>query len=132
MPLTFRPKHRLTHKREFDAVHAAKMRTPVGPLVFYSRRNGLPHPRLGLSIARAFGSAPERNRLKRCLREAFRLMQHKIPPQPSDRGSFDLVITARRHDPTLESCAERLAEAVRKLDDAWRKRENKEDANHTA
>jgi len=126
--LTFRPKHRLTHKREFDAVHAAKMRTPVGPLVVYSRRNGLPHPRLGLSIARAFGSAPERNRLKRCVREAFRLMQQEIPPAASDRGSFDLVITARRHDPTLESCRERLAEAVRRLDEAWRKREAKEAA----
>lgn len=125
MPQTFRPKHRLTHKREFDAVHAAKMRTPVGPLVVYSRRNGLPHPRLGLSIARAFGSAPERNRLKRCLREAFRFMQREIPPVPSEWGSFDLIITARKHDPTLESCRERLREAVRKLDESWRKREAK-------
>lgn len=128
MPLTFRPKHRLTHKREFDAVHAAKMRTPVGPLVVYSRRNGLAHPRLGLSIARAFGSAPERNRLKRCLREAFRLMQLQIPAL-AERGSFDLIITARRHDPTLESCQQHLAEAVRRLDEAWRKREAKDRAD---
>lgn len=128
MPLTFRPKHRLTHKREFDAVHAAKMRTPSGPLVVYSRRNGLSHPRLGLSIARAFGTAPERNRLKRCLREAFRLMQLEIPAV-AGLGSFDLIVTARRHDPTLENCQQRLAEAVRRLDEAWRKRESKQAAS---
>jgi hypothetical protein len=58
------------------------------------------------------------------MREAFRLMQLDIPALP-ERGSFDLVITARRHEPTLESCGERLAEAVRRLDEAWRKREAK-------
>ncbi len=126
--LLFRPKHRLTHRRQFEAVHEARMKTHAGPLTVHSRRNGLPHPRLGMSIGTAFGGAVQRNRLKRCLREAFRLMQFEMPvAEPiRERGSFDLIITSRRHDDAgLEQYAAWLSEAVRKLDRAWRDRETK-------
>lgn len=121
--LLFRPKHRLTHRRQFEAVHAARMKTPSGPLTVHSRRNSLAHPRLGMSIGRAFGGAVERNRLKRCLREAFRLMQHDVPS--SDQlGSYDLLVTARRHeDAGLNQYSKWLADAVERLDREWRKRE---------
>jgi ribonuclease P protein component len=39
------------------------------------------YPRLGLSIAtRTFGTAVARNRVKRLIRESFRLNQHSLPP----------------------------------------------------
>src|ERR1700761_4680627 len=51
--------------------------------------NGAEHPRLGLSIAtRVFGSAVERNRIKRLTRESFRLNQHSLPP-------VDVTVAAR-------------------------------------
>ncbi|MBS0190081.1 MAG: ribonuclease P protein component [Phycisphaerales bacterium] len=121
--LLFRPKHRLTHKRQFDAVHEARMKTPVGPLMVYSRRNGLEHPRLGLSIGRSFGSAPKRNRLKRCLREAFRLLQFELPSDPA-LGAYDLVLSTRRHDEAgLEQYLQWMREAAHRLDRDWRRRE---------
>jgi len=123
--LLFRPKHRLTHRRQFEAVHDARMKTPCGPLTIHSRRNGLPHPRLGMSIGRAFGNAVERNRLKRCLREAFRLMQFDVPTSES-LGSYDLLITARRHDdPGMDQYSAWLTESIERLDREWRKREAK-------
>ena len=51
--------------------------------------NGLAHPRLGLIVGRKHGNSPQRNRIKRLLREAFRLMQHELP------AGFDLVCTPR-------------------------------------
>jgi ribonuclease P protein component len=123
--LLFRPKHRLTHRRQFEAVHDARMKTPCGPLTIHSRRNGLPHPRLGMSIGRPFGNAVERNRLKRCLREAFRLMQFEVPNSEAF-GCYDLLITARKHDdPGMEQYSKWLTEAVDRLDREWRKREAK-------
>jgi ribonuclease P protein component len=47
-------------------------------------------PRLGLTVPRAVGGAVERNRIKRRLREAFRLHRDQLGPQ------WDLVLNPRR------------------------------------
>jgi len=44
--------------------------------------NQLDHGRLGLAVSRKYGNAVQRNRLKRCLRQAFR--QHPVIHQPID------------------------------------------------
>jgi len=51
--------------------------------------NGLDHARLGLSVGiRAAGCAVNRNRVKRVVRERFRLSQQELP-------SLDVVVNAR-------------------------------------
>ena len=71
------------------------MRESRGPLTIYGRANDLAHARLGLSVSRHVGTAVRRNRIKRLIREAFRLMQHDLP-----RG-YDLVVVVRRHEPLI-------------------------------
>ncbi len=86
---------RLSGRRAFGAVYAAQIRRSSGPLLVYGKANGLAHSRLGLSVSRRVGTAVARNRIKRLLREAFRLSQHSLPP------GIDLVVVVRPHR-TLE------------------------------
>jgi len=42
-------------------------------------RSGFSKPRLGITVTKKFGKAHERNRFKRIVREAFRLVQRQLP-----------------------------------------------------
>jgi len=117
-PYRYPPSARLTHRLEFAAVRNAKARVDVGPLSVHA----LPHPegpsRLGMSIGRRVGGAVRRNRLKRHLREAFRLERGDFP------APYDLLVTARPHpERSLVEYRAMLVEAVRRLHATWRRRE---------
>jgi ribonuclease P protein component len=93
------------------------MRKHAGPLTVFSRPNDLGRHRLGLSVSRRVGGAVVRTRLKRMLREAFRLNCHAWP------GSYDLVVVAHRHDPAdLERYAAWLKSAAEASHRGWHKR----------
>ena len=103
---TYPKSRRLVHANQFDAVYAAKVRETRGPLTVFALPNELGHPRLGLSVPRRVGTAPKRNRIKRLLREAFRLLQHDWP-----RG-YDLVINVRPHDTAILADYQRMLSAM--------------------
>ncbi|MEX0885426.1 MAG: ribonuclease P protein component [Phycisphaeraceae bacterium] len=116
-PHRYRPEQRLRHRRQFDAVFDAHCRKNVGPLAVRGRPNDLPHNRLGLIVPRRVGNAVVRNRVKRLLRESFRLLQHELP------AGYDVVVQVHPHPPgTLGDYQRWLARAVRDLDDEWRRR----------
>jgi len=83
---------RLRGREEIARVYDAKIREGRGPLLVYALPNDLGHPRLGLSVSTRVGGAAVRNRIKRLLRESFRLLQHDFP-----RG-YDLMIVVKPHE----------------------------------
>jgi ribonuclease P protein component len=88
------PSKRLTHAREYEAVYAAKMRKSAQGVSITSCPNTLQRHRLGLAISRGVGTAALRTRLKRLIREAFRLQQRDLPTLP-DGGCLDWVVSLR-------------------------------------
>lgn len=105
---------------------ASRSRLSRGALVLSSLPNALPHSRLGLMIGARVGGAVVRNRLKRVVREAFRLEQHHLPGPPGSPTCYDYVIGVRPL-PTAPRLSLPLArqlvrELARDADAAWRKR----------
>ncbi|MAX24229.1 MAG: ribonuclease P protein component [Phycisphaeraceae bacterium] len=107
---------RLHGKLAFAAVFDAGKRYYAGPLVVIGIPNEVGFCRLGLSVSRKVGNAVMRHRIKRLLRESFRLSQMEHP------GGYDIVIVVRKHD--LLNQAEYqtlLLKAMSKLDGKWQK-----------
>ena len=84
-PAAMRLRSRDDFRRTFDR----RCVVSDGVLRLHCCENGLPHPRLGLSVSRKVGNAVERNRWKRLLREAFRLGRHDLPT------GVDMIVVPR-------------------------------------
>ena len=87
--LRFPKAARLRTPKEFRAVRAARRGVRDHVLDIAFRRNGLPLTRLGLAITIRGIGAVHRNRVKRVLREIFRLRRPDLPT------GLDLVVVAR-------------------------------------
>jgi len=70
---------RITRKRDFEHTMRGGVRVIDRYLMIWGRRNGLLDTRLGLVVGRRHGTAVRRNRLKRLIREAFRLSYAQVP-----------------------------------------------------
>ena len=57
--------------------------------VVYCRRNGLPENRLGITVSTKLGGAVSRNRIRRRLKEVYRLNEDKLS------AGYDIVLVAR-------------------------------------
>jgi ribonuclease P protein component len=87
--LTLPAPRRLRRKSDFDAAYARGRRFGNGFFGVTAIWNDKGGPRLGLAVAvRVAGGGVERNRIRRIIRESFRLHQHELP-------AVDLVVSAR-------------------------------------
>ena len=110
----FRPHEHLRRPADFRAVYDRRRSAADGTLVVYARENGLPHSRVGLSVSKKFGGAVVRNRIRRLMREAYRLGRDDLPT------GFDLVLIPRAQevyalDAFRESLPKLVKQAVKKI-----------------
>jgi ribonuclease P protein component len=98
----------------FTRVMDQRVRDTRGPLVFHGAPAASSQSRIGISIGRRVGNAVVRNRIKRLLRESFRLDRGAWP------AAYDLVIVVRPHKPlALVEYQNHLAAGIAKIHKVW-------------
>jgi ribonuclease P protein component len=94
--------HILRGRLLFAEIFNTGKRQSRGPLLLIYLPNQLPHHRIGIVTPKKIGPAVRRNRVRRQLREAFRLMQHDFSPQ------HDFLLIVRPHEPATLADYQRL------------------------
>ena len=82
--------------------------------IFLWRRNNLSHSRLGITVTKRVAPAVGRNRVKRLVREAFRLAFASKRPCPK---GVDLVVIAKRGSPSWRyaQVAQEMLDALERI-----------------
>lgn len=114
------PSRRIRKSGEFRRIYESGQRAGDRHLLVIAAPGDLDHSRMGLSVSKKHGTAVRRARLKRLLREAFRLSQHDLPV------GLDLVLIPRQdsgagleeYRRSLVKLAGRLAERLAEQDAA--------------
>ena len=83
-------KNTLKENRDFRRLYGRGRSAADRHLVVYTLRNRLGTNRLGITVGVKLGCAVQRNRVKRLIREAYRLHQHEL------KTGMDIVVVARR------------------------------------
>lgn len=107
MRYRFPRRRRLTRSGDFRRVFSAKQVFIDRELIVHAAANGGRPTRLGMAVSRKVGGAVRRNRIRRLMRESFRLNQHRFPE------GLDLVLVPRRGaELTLEALSASLVKLV--------------------
>lgn len=93
---------RLTKRPEYLAMNRDSRRWVSPHFVFLWKPNQLPHSRLGITVTKKVAPAVGRNRVKRLVREAFRLAGASAVTSgsPCPKG-VDVVVIAKKGAPSL-------------------------------
>jgi len=83
-----RPEERIRRRAEYVAVYDRGLKLGGRLMTVFLLENGKGRPRLGIAATRKYGSAVQRNRARRLVREAFRRNKPTL--------GLDIVVVPRR------------------------------------
>ena len=81
---------RLRKRKDFLHVYNRGKRFITENFIVFIAKNNVNLPRLGITVTRKYGKAVKRNKLKRLLREFFRLNK------PLFKNGYDFLFTAKK------------------------------------
>ena len=93
---SFPKTERLLNRADFVNLNRSGRRHHSEHFVVISKQNGLGITRFGVSVSKKTGNAVKRNRVKRLLREFFRLRRSHFP------NGHDIVIVAKKTSNSLD------------------------------
>ncbi len=93
---TLRKEERIRRRREYLAIYQEAVRINCDHFTLLIRRNQQAQRRLGITASKKVGGAVTRNRVKRLIREFFRLNKSLVSE------SSDLVVIAKKGIPPLK------------------------------
>ena len=93
---SFKREERILKKKEFISLKLHGRRYYTNNFVVIIRENRGNITRLGITVSKRIGNSVKRNRIKRLIREFFRLNKQKIPK------GYDLIITALKGNNTFD------------------------------
>lgn len=110
MRYSFPQQLRLRNENDFKRLFHCAKRISCNNIALVSHNNNLGHPRLGVSIAkRNVRTAVVRNRIKRVIRESFRLHQHYL-------DELDMIVIVYKCSQGYSN-----AQLFTDLDELWRR-----------
>jgi ribonuclease P protein component len=88
---------RLRSSLDFAETYALKHKAGNAYLLIFAARNEIGSTRIGLSVSKKNGNSVVRHRIRRLLKEAYRLEQHAVPegldliliPRPNSGATID-------------------------------------------
>ena len=105
---SFPKDQRLLNRKDFVNLNHTGKRYRTDNFTVLSKKNGLIFTRLGITVNRRIGNAARRNRIKRLVREFFRLNKESF------QKGYDLIVIANRgaHDLEFNDIKEELGNMI--------------------
>ena len=93
---SFKREERILRNKDFISLKLHGKRFYTNNFVVIIKENRKNFTRLGITVSKGIGNSVKRNRIKRLIREFFRLNKHQIPK------GYDLMITALKGNNTYD------------------------------